>query len=95
MERKYELMYILSPVLDEEANTALHEKVQNLVASEGTVESVDRWGLKRLAYPIEDQTEGDYAVVYFSAGANAPAEIQRVLKITDGIMRYMVVSVEE
>lgn len=95
MARKYELMYVLSPVLDEEANTALHEQVQNLVASEGTVDEVDNWGRKRLAYPIEDQTEGDYTVVTFTAESEAPAEIQRVLKITDGVMRYMVVAVKE
>ncbi len=95
MTRKYELLYVLSPVLDEEANTALHERINTLIESEGTVDSVDRWGRKRLAYPIEDQTEGDYTVVLFSAEPAAPEEIQRVLKITEGVMRYMIISVEE
>ncbi len=95
MARKYELMYVLSPVLDEEANSALHERVQNLIASEGTVEHVDNWGRKRFAYPIDDQTEGDYTVVTFTAEAEVPAEINRVLRITDDIMRFMIVAVDE
>lgn len=95
MARKYELLYVLSPVLDEEANVAMHEKINSLVASQGNVDSVDRWGRRRLAYPIQDQTEGDYTVMLFTAEPDAPEEIQRVLKITEGVMRYMVVLLEE
>ncbi len=95
MARKYELMYVLSPVLGAEGLTELQEKVQSIVENEGQIESVDHWGMKRLAYPIQDQTEGDYTVVLFTAESGAPEEIQRILKITEGVMRYMIISVEE
>ncbi len=95
MARKYELMYVLSPVVGAEGLTELHEKIKSIVETDGTIESVDHWGMKRLAYPIEDQTEGDYSVVLFSAEPDAPEEIQRILKITEGVMRYMIISVEE
>lgn len=96
MSRKYELLYILSPLLDEENNKNLHETVQSLITNNnGTVDNVDHWGRKRLAYEIEDQTEGDYCVVLFSAEPSVPVNIERELQITDGVMRYMIVAIDE
>ena len=77
-------------------NSALHERIQTLITrSEGTVDSVDHWGRKRLAYEIEDQTEGDYCVVLFTAAPEVPREIESQLEITNGVMRYMIVAVTE
>ncbi len=95
MTRKYELMYILNPVLGEEAITALSERVQSLIESTGTVENVDAWGKKRLAYEINDQREGYYYLINFSADADFPKELERNLKITDGVMRYMVIRTDD
>ena len=95
MSKKYEIMYILSPTLEEEENQALHTRVQDLIAANGTADSVDHWGRKRFAYEIDDQTEGDYCVVLFTAEPEVPAILENQLKITEGVMRFMIVNVEE
>ena len=91
MANKYELVYILNPVLGEEAVVALSEKLQALIEAAATIEKTDVWGRRRLAYEIHDQKEGYYVLVNFSAEAEFPKELERVLKITEGVLRYMVV----
>ena len=81
--------------LDEEASNALINKFKNLIAANGTIDSVDDWGKKRLAYPIEDQTEGVYTLVRFESKPDFPAELDRVFKITEGVLRSMTLAVEE
>jgi len=90
--KAYELMLLLTPTLDEEAHAGVLEKVQSLVTSEkGTVDNVDPWGKRKLAFEISDVTEGDYVVVDFHADPSAIAEIDRVLRITDPVVRFMIV----
>jgi len=93
--KAYELMLLLNPVLEEEARAAVLEKIQGLMSSNGTVESVDHWGKKRLAYEIDKFSEGDYVVINFRAEPSAIAEIDRVLHITDPVVRYMLVRRED
>ena len=88
----YETIFIVDPTLSEEATAAVVEKFQTLIASNGTVESVDLWCKRRLAYAINDQTEGYYALISFTAPAAFPAELDRVYKITDGIMRSLIIA---
>jgi small subunit ribosomal protein S6 len=95
LARKYELMYILNPVIGEEAVTATAEKIQTLVETSATLEKVDVWGRRRLAYEINDQKEGYYVLINFSSDAEFPKELERVLKITDGVLRYMVVRADD
>lgn len=90
MTKKYELMVILSPTLDSDAMDALKKRVQDLIASNGTLGEIDDWGMRRLAYEIEDQTDGYYQVISFEAAPEAPKEIERILQIIDGVMRYMI-----
>ena len=87
---KYEAMLVFSVVNGEEATTALVEKFKALIAENGTVENVDDWGKRRLAYPINDETEGYYIIVSFESVPTFPAELDRVAKITDGVLRVMV-----
>ena len=90
--KAYELMLMLTPTLDDEAREAALEKVESLITSlEGTVDNVDAWGKRKLAFEIEDQTEGDYVVVDFHATPDSIAEIDRVLRITDSVVRFMLV----
>ncbi len=89
---KYEAMLVFSVVNGEEATTALVEKFKALIAENGTVENVDDWGKRRLAYPINDEVEGYYIVVTFTGAPSFPAELDRVVKITDGALRVMVTS---
>ena len=92
---KYEVMYIVKPA-EEEAVEAVAAKFEGLITSNGgTIDKVDRWGKRRLAYEIKDFNEGVYFVVYFTAPASVVAELERVMKITDEILRHMVVKQED
>lgn len=92
---KYETMMVTTANLDEEASSALINKFKNLIAAHGTIDSVDDWGKKRLAYPINDETEGVYTVINFTSEPDFPAELDRVFKITEGVLRSMTLAVEE
>ncbi len=94
MTRKYEMVYVLSPVLGEEELAAANERVAEIVNASGTVESVEAWGRKRLAYEIQDHKEGIYNVMLFSADAEGPKEIDRLMKINDSVLRFLIVRVE-
>ena len=88
---KYEAVLVFSVAAGEESVTALKEKFSALISENGTIENVDEWGKRRLAYPINDETEGFYIVVNFESGADFPAEFERIAKITDGVLRLMIV----
>ena len=90
--KKYEAMMVFSVVSGDEATAALAEKFKALIAEHGTVENVDDWGKRRLAYPINDEVEGYYVIVDFESNTEFPAELDRVFKITDGVLRTMVIS---
>ncbi|NLV47600.1 MAG: 30S ribosomal protein S6 [Clostridiaceae bacterium] len=93
--RKYETMYILNPSIGEETIQATMEKIQTLFESSATIDKVDVWGKRRLAYEIDDQTEGYYVLINFSSDPEFPKELERVFKITEGVLRYMVVRVDD
>lgn len=94
--KAYELMLMLNPTLEEEARDAVLQKVQELITADGgVVDNVDPWGKRRLAFEIEKLDEGDYVVVDFRTEPAAIAEIDRVLHITDPVMRYMLVRRED
>jgi len=90
--RKYESMYILRPDLDEEAVKNSIEKFSALVTEQGaTVTKAEPWGKRRLSYLIDGHKEGFYVLMKFNAEASVPAELERVYKITDTIIRYMII----
>ena len=91
---KYETMLVTSAALDEEASTALVGKFKSLIEANGTIDSVDDWGKRRLAYPINDEVEGVYTVIQFTSEPSFPAELERVYKITDGVLRFLTTAVE-
>ncbi|MBQ7132800.1 MAG: 30S ribosomal protein S6 [Oscillospiraceae bacterium] len=86
---KYELMAVISLKKDEEGINALVEKFKAMIEANGTLEEVDVWGKRKLAYAIEDETEGYYVLYHFESKPDFPQELDRVLKITDGILRSM------
>src|SRR5699024_8522970 len=92
---KYENMLVTNAALDEEASAALVGKFKSLIEANGTIDSVDEWGKKRLAYPINDQTEGVYTVIKFTSNPDFPAELDRVYKITEGVLRSIIIAEEE
>ena len=91
---KYETIFVLDAALEEEKITALTEKFQKLIADNGTVESVDVWGKRKLAYPIDFKTEGYYVLVNFASNPEFPKELERIYGITDGVMRFITVRKE-
>ena len=91
MTNKYEAVLIFSVKDGEEAVAALVEKFKALIEANGTVEGVDEWGKRRLAYLIDDEAEGYYAIYTFEAAPDFPAELERVAKITEGVLRAMTV----
>ena len=92
---KYEVLYILEPALGEEATAALVEKFKAMVEAEGTLTNIDEWGKRRLAYEINDLTEGYYVLMNMETKPEFPAELERVMKITEGVMRCLTTAVEE
>ncbi len=92
---KYETIFILNPNLSEEETSALVEKFKSLIESAGEIENVDEWGKRRLAYEIDDLKEGYYVYITFSAETSFIKEMERIFKITDGILRHIVVRREK
>ena len=92
---KYETIFVVDATKTEEEITALVEKFTSLIAANGEVESVDDWGKRRLAYAINDLTEGYYTLVTFKSGPDFPMELERVFRITDGILRQITVRKDE
>ena len=92
---KYEVLYIIDPTMGEEGIAALVEKFKAMVEAEGTLSNIDEWGKRRLAYEIDDKTEGYYVLMNMETNPAFPAELERVMKITDGVMRVLTTVVEE
>ena len=94
--RDYELMVVLDPNLDDAAIEALNTRIQSMVTQRGgTIERVDSWGRRRLAYPIGRYRDGVYIVSRFSMPPNAAAEVERALKLTESVIRHLLVRAEE
>ena len=87
---KYELMYIINPNLSEEETAAVVEKFKALVEQNGTLEEMEEMGKRKLAYEINYISEGYYVLVNFTSEPDFPAELDRVLGITDGILRSLI-----
>ncbi len=94
--RNYELAVVLFPTLSEEEKTNTLDKVKELIARfGGEVTNVDDWGKKKLSYEIKKQREGFYYFIQFKADASAPAEIESRVRISEQVLRYLIVAVED
>lgn len=92
LDAKYEAMVVLSvKTNDEEQIKALIGKFSDLIKNNGTLEGVDEWGKRKLAYDINYESEGYYVLFNFESKPDFPAELERVISITDGVLRSMVV----
>lgn len=87
---KYEVLYVLNPNLTEEETQAIVEKFKTLIEQNGTIDEMEEWGKRKLAYEINYLTEGYYVLVKFTSGPELPAELDRILGITDGVIRSLV-----
>ena len=91
----YETVMVLNTKLGEDAIQALVEKFKALIEQNGTINNVDVWGKRRLAYLIEDEAEGYYVLVDFTSKPDFPAELDRVYKITDGVLRSLITAKQD
>ena len=88
---KYEMLYILDTALSDEAKEAIITKFEDLVTKNGgSIEKTDRWGVKKLQYPINYKSEGYYVLMTFEAAPTIVVEIKRIAGITDGIIRRLI-----
>jgi small subunit ribosomal protein S6 len=92
---KYELMFIIDPILEGDKKEAAIQTVKDIIAADGEVSAVDIWGTKRLAYPIRKKNEGYYVVIKFTASPELPKELDRRLKISDNYMRHLIINKDE
>lgn len=91
----YETVMVLSTKLGDEGIQAMIEKFKALIEKHAVLENVDEWGKRRLAYLINDEAEGYYVLINFKSTADFPAELDRRYKITDGILRSLIVRKED
>lgn len=89
---KYEAIVIYKANLGDEATAAVNEKFKELIAANGTLDAVDEWGRRRLAYLINDEAEGYYVQYTFTAEKEFPAEFDRQLKINDSVLRSLIIA---
>ena len=94
IKNKYETIFIVNPTLEEEKINEIVEKFKTLISANGELTNIDIWGKKRLAYEINDLTEGYYVLIEFTSNPSFPQELERIYKITDGIIRDIVVKQE-
>lgn len=91
MQNNYETIIIVNSNLDEAAIKATIEKFTTLIAEHGTVQSTEEWGKRKLAYPIKKMNEGYYTLINFSSAPDFIAELERIYKITDEVIKHIVV----
>lgn len=87
---KYEVLYIIDPDKTEEETAALVARFKELVEANGTLDELDEWGKRKLAYLINDKPEGYYVLMKFTSAPTFPAELDRVMRITEGVMRSLI-----
>ena len=93
--RNYEVLFVLDPGLDEAQRSALVETVKGIVNADGEAGEAEVWGIRKLAYPINKKKEGFYVLLPFKAGVELPKELDRRLRISDNVMRHIIVCTEE
>ena len=90
--KAYELLFFVAPSNDEDSRAAAMKRIETTIADgKGTVDNVDVWGKRKLAYEINGLTDGDYTLIDFHANPENVAELDRVLRITDAVVRHMIV----
>ncbi|HCR43708.1 MAG TPA: 30S ribosomal protein S6 [Ruminococcaceae bacterium] len=95
IKNSYETVFILSMKLGDEGIETLSEKFKGLIEANAEIENIDKWGKRRLAYPINKEEEGYYTLISFKSAPSFIAELERVYKITDGVLRYLTVKKEQ
>ena len=94
--KAYELLFLVAPTISDEDRVAVMKRIETTIAEgAGKVDNVDEWGKRKLAYEINGLTDGDYTLVNFHADPQNVAELDRVLRINDAVVRHMIVKRED
>ncbi|MGI6727112.1 MAG: 30S ribosomal protein S6 [Anaerovoracaceae bacterium] len=91
----YEVMFIIEATLEDDKKKATIEMVKEIISNSGEVGKVDVWGMRKLAYPINKKNEGYYVVIEFKGNSELPKELDRRLKISDSIIRHLIINKDE
>ena len=94
VKNSYETVFIVSTKLGEDGIKAAVQKFKDLIEANGTIDSIDEWGKRRLAYEINKETDGYYTLINFTSAPEFTAELDRIYKITDGILRSLIIKKE-
>ena len=89
--KAYELLYFVDPTCNEETRAAIMKRIEVALGETGKVDSVEDWGKRKLAFEVDDLTEGDYTLIHVHADPTVIAELDRVLRINDAVKRHMIV----
>ena len=90
--KAYELLFFVAPTLEEEARVKVMGRIENVIAEgNGTIDNHEDWGKRKLAYEINNLSEGDYILINFHADPDRIAELDRILRINDSVERHMIV----
>ena len=91
--KAYELLFFVAPTINDETRAGVMKRIETtIVGAEGQIDNVDNWGKRKLAYEINGLTDGDYTLIDFHADPQSIAELDRVLRITDAVVRHMIVA---
>ena len=94
--KAYELLFFVNPSISDEARAGVMKRIDTTITNDGgVVDGVEEWGKRKLAYPIEKLTEGEYTLINFQSEPEAIAELDRVLRITGDVVRFMIVRRDE
>ncbi|MDR0888893.1 MAG: 30S ribosomal protein S6 [Coriobacteriales bacterium] len=94
--KAYELLFIVDPAIEAEAREATLKRINDAITAQGgTIDRTEEWGKRKLAYEIDDLADGDYTLIEFHAQPDTIAEIDRILRITDTLVRYLITRSEE
>ena len=93
--RKYEAVFIFLPNLEEEKRTKLLDRLKGIIEADGTISNTDEWGNRKLAYLIDDIGEGYYVLINFESKPEVIQELNRIARISDSIMRHMIIKQDE
>lgn len=94
VKNSYETVFIISTKLGEDGIAAMVEKFKNLIEANATIDNVDKWGKRRLAYPINKEEDGYYTLISFTSAPAFTAELDRIYNITDGVLRSLIIKKE-
>ena len=94
VKNSYETVMLISNTLGDEGIAAMVERFKGIIEQNATIDNIDEWGKRRLAYPINDVSEGYYVLVDFTSDPTFPAELDRLYKITDGVLRTLIIKKE-